>query len=140
MATEQGMIFECRTDHDGSLQVRPLLAQPLASADKDHPGPLALTSLTFAHDKLFAGSLSRGVLAIENGATRATPMRPEAYFIRALETDAQGRLWVGARSKKEESGFYQGGEAADFSRVEAPTGTVMAIRADDALVFVCCEE
>jgi signal transduction histidine kinase/ligand-binding sensor domain-containing protein len=136
MATEQGMIFECRTDHDGSLQVRPLLAQPLPSADKDHAGPLALTSLTFAHDKLFAGSLSRGVLAIENGAARATQMRPDAYFIRALETDAHGRLWVGARSKKEESGFYQSAELADFSRVEAPTGTVMAIRAAGEDVWV----
>src|SRR5207249_10268194 len=96
---------------------------PLAGADKDQPGPPALTSLSFAPNKRFAGSFSRSVLVIENGAARATQMRPEAYFIRALETDAQGRLWVGVRSKKEERGFYQGAELADFSRVEAPTGT-----------------
>jgi len=38
MATEQGMIFECRTKTDGSVGVRMLLDHPLQSADKFSPG------------------------------------------------------------------------------------------------------
>ena len=45
MATEQGKIFDCRIKDDGSRQTTPLLTQPLESADKEHPGPLVLTSL-----------------------------------------------------------------------------------------------
>jgi signal transduction histidine kinase/ligand-binding sensor domain-containing protein len=157
VATEQGMVYDCRvkpqppelpsatsvtrtvTSNEGSdgtisravpalQEVRPLLTEPLQSADADHPGPLALTSLTIAHDKLLVGSLSRGILLIENGAARPLEMRPQAYFVRALETDAKGQLWAGARSKKEESGFYEGDNSARIARVDAPTGPVTALR------------
>ncbi len=129
IATEQGMIFECRAKPDGVVDVKSLLERPLQSADADHPGPLPLTSLTIAHDKLLAGSSSRGVLVIENGAANVVPARPQVYFIRALETDSKGQLWVGARSRKDESGFYEGSEAARIARLDAPTGTVMTLRA-----------
>jgi signal transduction histidine kinase/ligand-binding sensor domain-containing protein len=129
IATDQGMIFECRAKPDGAVDVKTLLDRPLQSADADHPGPLPLTSLTIAHDKLLAGSSSRGVLVIENGGANVVPARPQVYFIRALETDTKGQLWVGARSRKDESGFYEGSEAARIARLEAPTGTVMALRA-----------
>ena len=45
LATEQGNIFECKTNPDGSLETKALLTQPLQSADRDQPGPLVLTSL-----------------------------------------------------------------------------------------------
>ena len=108
MATEQGMIFECRKKEDGTLDVHQLLEQPLESADRDRPGPLPLTSLNVVDGKLLAGSLSRGLLTIENGTARESPLRPPAFFVRALETDADGKLWLGARVRKEESGLYQG--------------------------------
>ncbi len=61
MATEQGMVYECRVKADGGYDVKPLLAYPLESADAENPGLLPITSLTVAHDQLLAGSLSRGL-------------------------------------------------------------------------------
>ena len=144
MAAEQGMVYDCHIDpvssapeveglsrreaSDPGVKTKQLLATPLQSADVDHPGPLPLTSLTIAHDKLLVGSLSRGVLAIENGSARPLEMRPQAYFIRALETDLKGGLWVGSKSKKEESGFYESEDAARIAKVDSPTGPVTALR------------
>ena len=144
MAGEQGMIYDCRIDPslsapeiegplrrealDPEVKTRQLLDQPLQSADGDHPGLLPLTSLTIAHDKLLAGSLSRGILMIENGTARPLEMRPQAYFVRTLETDAKGQLWAGTKSRKEESGFYEGGDSSRIARVDSPTGTVTALR------------
>jgi ligand-binding sensor domain-containing protein/two-component sensor histidine kinase len=129
IATEQGLIFECRTKPDRTIEVRTLLDQPLISADAEHPGPLPITSLTMAHGALFAGSSSRGVLAIEHGTARVAALHPPAYFLRALEIDAKGQLWAGARTRKDESGVYAGSEAARLDRLDALTGTVMALRA-----------
>ncbi|HEV7796859.1 MAG TPA: two-component regulator propeller domain-containing protein, partial [Pyrinomonadaceae bacterium] len=39
MATEQGNIYESRTEADGSFQTKSLLTQPLQSADREHVGP-----------------------------------------------------------------------------------------------------
>lgn len=144
MAAEQGMVYDCHIDpissasevegvirrppSDPGIKTKQLLATPLQSADADHPGLLPLTSLTLAQGKLLAGSSSRGVLAIENASARPLEMRPQAYFIRALETDPKGTLWVGSKSKKEESGFYEGEDASRIARVDAPTGPVTALR------------
>ena len=108
IATEQGMIFECRKKDDGTLDVHQLLDQPIESADRDRPGPLPFTSLDIVDGKVLAGSLSRGLFTIENGMARESPLRPPAFFVRALETDADGKLWLGAQTRKEESGLYQG--------------------------------
>ncbi|MFN2510402.1 MAG: two-component regulator propeller domain-containing protein [Pyrinomonadaceae bacterium] len=136
MATEHGMIYECRKKEDGTLDVRQLLEQPLESADRDRPGPLPLTSLIVVDGKLLAGSLSRGLLMIENGTARESPLRPSAYFVRALETDADGKLWLGSRSRKEESGLYQGTAPHNLLRVDAPTGTISTIRGGNREVWV----
>jgi signal transduction histidine kinase/ligand-binding sensor domain-containing protein len=146
MASEQGQVFECRVsaatvNADSSrlaierevatritLNTRALLNQPLASADKDHPGRLAITSLALTNNKLYAGTLSRGVLQIENGAAKEPQMRPIAYFVNALEIDPDGHLWVGARGKKEEQAALSGFDPANLKREEAPTGPVMSLR------------
>ena len=129
IATEQGMVYECRLKPEGALEVKQLLSQPLESADRDHPGPLPLTSLTIAHDKLFAGSLSRGLLAIEDGSAKEMQARRPAFFVQALETDARGQLWLGTRSKKNEPGLHSADEPAQFATSDEITGTVMALQA-----------
>lgn len=153
MATEQGQVFECRAELSSSsssisrtgstsgsaevsLSAHPLLDHPLESADHDHPGPLVITSLTWSNNRLLAGTLSRGVQAIENGAAKDVHMRPVTFFVRALETDGNGKLWVGARSKKEEPGTLTGDEPSSLVRNEAPTGPVMAIKAIGPEVWV----
>ncbi|HKQ52144.1 MAG TPA: two-component regulator propeller domain-containing protein, partial [Pyrinomonadaceae bacterium] len=45
LATEQGVVFDCRTNSDQRLDVRSLPAEPLQSAAVDEPGALKLTSL-----------------------------------------------------------------------------------------------
>jgi len=137
LATEQGMIYECQTKSDGSIQVIPLLEESLQSADRDNRGPLPLTSLTIAHDKLLAGSLSRGLLTIENGTAQEVQARRPAFFVRALATDARGQLWVGTRSRKDEPALHSTEEMLQFSGFDAPTGTVMSLypgREDDMWV------
>jgi signal transduction histidine kinase/ligand-binding sensor domain-containing protein len=136
MATEQGLIFEWHKKEEGTLDGRSLLTEPLQSADADHPGPLALTSLAFANGKVFAGSLSRGLLRIENSEAKEVQLRPANYFLRALETDASGNLWIGTRSRKEENGVFRGSESTAPTSITAPTGTVMTIRAAGEDVWV----
>ena len=144
LATEQGMIYDSHVDiagsssevegvisrppADPSIKTKQLLNQPLQSADADRPGLLPLTSLSFVNNKLLAGSSSRGVLEIDNGTARPLEMRPQAYFVRALEADANHQLWLGAKSRKEESGYYDGGDTSHITRVETSTGTVTALR------------
>ncbi|HEY3040984.1 MAG TPA: two-component regulator propeller domain-containing protein [Pyrinomonadaceae bacterium] len=128
LTTEQGNVFECRVQADGSVQTKALLTQPLQSADREHVGPLALTSLVMINDKLFVGSLSRGVLAIEDGLAREVEMHPAVFFVRALDVDPNGRLWLGARVKKDEAGLLTGPGFSNFARNEAATGTVTDLR------------
>ena len=142
LATEQGMIYDCHIDlatsgsevegvvsrkpADTSIKTKQLLNQPLQSADADRPGQLPLTSLAIVNNKLLAGSSSRGVIEIENGNARPLEMRPQAYFVRALEVDGRGQLWLGTKTRKDESGYYEGGDTSRIVRVDAPTGTVTA--------------
>jgi signal transduction histidine kinase/ligand-binding sensor domain-containing protein len=128
LTTEQGNIFECRIEADGSRHTTPLLTQPLESADREHPGPLTLTSAAIANSQVLAGSMSRGLLTIADGLARERETGPAAFFIRALRVDETGKLWVGTRVKKDEPGLFTGRNPADISRNDAPTGTVTAIQ------------
>ena len=127
IATEQGQIFDCRTAPNNSLDIKPLLTTPLQSADRDRPGPLVISSLAFANSKLFAGTQSRGVLRIESGAVEAVSMRPATYFVNAITTDADGKLWAGARARKEEPGTLKEDDKSTLARFDAPTGPVLSL-------------
>ncbi|HLN99433.1 MAG TPA: two-component regulator propeller domain-containing protein [Pyrinomonadaceae bacterium] len=128
LATEQGNIYETRTAADGSIQTKSLLTQPLESADREHPGSLVITSLAVINNKLVAGSMSRGLLTIEDGMAREVETRPSLFFIRALELDGKGRLWLGARVKKDEPGLLTGSGFSNFLRNDLATGTVTTVR------------
>jgi len=143
MSSEQGQIFQSSigvTGTSGStivgsaeraeptITTRALFDRPLENADKDRPGPLVITSLNWTNNKLLAGTLGRGLVEIASGAARDVQTRPIAYFLYALETDKQGNLWVGTRTRKEEPGLYSGSESAKLLRNEAQTGAVMTIR------------
>jgi signal transduction histidine kinase len=142
MATENGQLFDCQVQLQGgststirpgegganlNFIVRPIPNQPLDSADKDHPGPLKFTSLAFVHDKLYAGTQSRGIVEIENDEVKEIVSRPRSYFINALATDSKGRLWMGARARVEEAGLFDSSEPLKPARANASTGPVTAI-------------
>jgi signal transduction histidine kinase/ligand-binding sensor domain-containing protein len=128
IATEQGTVFESRVEPDGSFQTRSLLNQPLESADREHPGPLVITSLAIVENKIYAGSLSRGVLAIEDGLAREMETHPAVFFVRAMEADRNRKLWLGARVKKDEPGLFTGTGSSNLARNETATGTVTDLR------------
>ena len=118
------------------VQSRELLNKPLESSDRDHPGPLLITSINASDDRVLIGTLSRGLMEVDNGEAKTVQMRPMVYFINAIERDKNGKLWVGARAKKEEPGASTGDETAGLKRAETPTGPVLALKAIDDEVWI----
>jgi signal transduction histidine kinase len=142
MASESGQIFDCQvkqpatvssTNRSGegnegvSFAVRTIPDQPLQSSDKDHPGPLKITSLALVGEKLYAGTQSRGLILIEGGEARDVLSKVRSYFINALAVDSQGRLWTGSRARPEESGLFDNGDPLKPAKANAATGPVTAI-------------
>ena len=128
MTTEQGNVFESRVRPGAAPETHALLNEPLQSADRERQGPLPITSISKANDRLFIGTLSRGVLEIENGRVKEPPPRPATFFINALERDADGKLWAGGKARKEEPGAFSGTDAANLKRFDAPTGPVLTLK------------
>ncbi len=128
MTTEQGNVYECRARAGGPVEVRSLLHEPLQSADRERPGPLAITSISRSGNRLFIGTLSRGVLEIENGTVKAPAARPAVFFVNALARHNDGKLWAGGRARREEPGAFSGTEPTNLKRTESPTGPVLVLR------------
>jgi signal transduction histidine kinase/ligand-binding sensor domain-containing protein len=142
MASESGQIFDCQVKQQGRLSsssesgegnegvsftVKTIPDQPLQSTDKDHPGPLKITSLALVGEKLYAGTQSRGLILIEGGEARDVLSKVRSYFINALAVDSQGRLWTGSRARPEESGLFDNGDPLKPAKANAATGPVTAI-------------
>src|ERR1051326_4407244 len=127
LTTEQGNIYECRA-RGGAIETRALLSERLQSADRDHPGPLAITSIAKVNNHLFIGTLSRGVLEIENGHVKEPPAKPATFFVNALEVDHDGKLWAGGKARKEEPGAFTGTQPSNLKRFDAASGPVLTFR------------
>lgn len=132
LSTDDGLVFDCRTQGDGTLAVKAMPDERLLAADENRRGPLRLTSLANFKDELLAGTHTRGLLSINDKGVRSVESRPGAYFVEALEADAQGNLWMGARAKATESGLYQARDGLNATRVGEGLGTVTALAADGA--------
>jgi signal transduction histidine kinase/streptogramin lyase len=63
-------------------------------------------------------------------------MKPVAFFVNAHERDREGRLWIGARTRKEEPGLLSGNELSNLKRLDAATGPVMALKPIDDEMWV----
>ncbi|MGB9182281.1 MAG: two-component regulator propeller domain-containing protein, partial [Pyrinomonadaceae bacterium] len=129
MTSEQGLVFDCRVKQDGALDVKTIPDEPLTSADKDHPGPLQMTSIVEVGGVFYIGTLSRGLMMIEGNQVKEVQSRPRAFFIQAVERDGRGALWTGARARAEESGLVASTNLLQPARVGETTGTVMTLRA-----------
>lgn len=139
LTTERGNIFECRLETNGQRHTAPLLNQPLESADREHPGPLAFTSVALLNNQVMAGSMSRGLLTIVDGMGRERETGPTAFFVRALAVDEGGKLWVGTRVRKNEPGLLTGRSPAELVRNENPTGTITTIHSVGHDVWVATD-
>ena len=144
MTTEQGRIFENRVRVETTvmsglresesttvtrtvIDTRDVLRQPIQNQDRERPGPLPVTSITVADGRMFVGTLGRGVLEIENGTVKSQG-RPAANLINTLEHDSDGKLWAGARARKEGPAALSGREPASLRRHEAATGPVITLK------------
>jgi len=143
MTSEQGEIFDCATARDGSLTVRKIKPEdhPLLTIESRGHAPLRLTSLALIDNTLIVGTRSRGLLAIDTtqmkpGSTMTPDQikeilsRPRAFFVEAIETDDRGRLWFGAETSAEDSGFYDGADLMHPEKIGAGMGRVTALKAD----------
>jgi signal transduction histidine kinase len=129
LASEQGVIFDCRKGADNSLKLKTIPEKPLESADFERPGPLNLTSLAMKDGVLYIGTRSRGVISIENDVVSEIRSTPRPFFVETIEMDSRGRLWYGAKAKAEESGLYEAGDALHPVRTGMGLGLVTALRA-----------
>lgn len=140
LATNEGLLFDCRSQADGSLAVKAMPNEPLLSADENRQAPLELTSLASFKDEILVGTRTRGLLSVNPEGARAIESRPRAYFVEALERDAFGNLWMGTRATNDESGLYQARDALRPVKVGESLGSVSALGADgDGGVWVGTE-
>jgi ligand-binding sensor domain-containing protein len=130
LASDEGLIFNCALDASGAINVQAIPNVPLRSADEEHPGPLRLTSLALANGMLYAGTRSRGLLNVEGEAVREVQSRPRPFFIEAVETDAQGHLWLGARVKGLEGALYEASDPLHPKLIDGATGAVTSLGTD----------
>ena len=90
LASANGVVFDCRVAADGTtLAPQTIPSEPLASADRDHPGALEIASLAYVNGTLYAGTRSRGLMTIEGNSFTEIQSRPRQFFIEALERDAR---------------------------------------------------
>ncbi len=132
MVSEQGTIFDCSAKPDGSLTVQTIEPRdsPLLNVDPSGRVPLQLTSLALIDNSLIVGTHSRGLLSIEQRDVKEINSRPRAFFVEAMETDANGRLWFGAQTTSEDSGLYVNRDTLHPEKISAGLGTVTALKFD----------
>lgn len=130
LASSEGLLFDCRTQADGSLFVKTMPDEALLAADENRRIPLQLTSLASVKDNILVGTHTRGLLAINSEGVREIESRPRAYFVEALEQDAGGNLWIGTRARNDESGLYQARDPLRPVKIGEGLGTVSALGAE----------
>ena len=132
MVSEQGTVFDCSAKTDGSLTVQTIEPRdsPLLNVDSSGHVPLQLTSLALIGNSLIVGTHSRGLLSIEQRDVKEIKSRPRAFFVEAIEADANGRLWFGAQTTSEDSGLYVNRDTLHPEKVSAGLGTVTALQFD----------
>jgi signal transduction histidine kinase/ligand-binding sensor domain-containing protein len=132
MASDQGTVFDCSTKTDGSLAIQTIEPRDsaLLSIDAASHLPLQLTSLASIDNLLIVGTHSRGLISIEQRDVKEINSRPRAFFVEAMETDANGRLWFGAQTTSEDSGLYVNRDLLHPEKISAGLGTVNALKFD----------
>jgi len=75
-------------------------------------------------------------MEVSNGEAKSVQLRPMLYFVNALERDKNGKLWLGARAKKEEPGALTGDSASALKRTETPTGPVLSLKSIGEEVWI----
>jgi signal transduction histidine kinase/ligand-binding sensor domain-containing protein len=131
LSSERGVVFVCTTATDNSVRVKTYTPSdyPLLTLDAvTHPLPL--TSVAWLNDAILVGSHGRGLLKVENGEINEINSSPRAFFIEAIATDADARLWLGTQLKANDGGLYRCEDLNHPVKSGENTGTVNALRFD----------
>ncbi|HEX8476635.1 MAG TPA: two-component regulator propeller domain-containing protein [Pyrinomonadaceae bacterium] len=140
LATNAGVIFDCRMQGDNTLAVRAIEDRLLLGVGADNRLPLELTSVRVAGERVLVGTRGRGLLAVENDAVREVLSRPRAFFVEAIERDPRGDgsgsgggFWFGAQTTSGDSGLFEvlNNLQRPSKVVGGATGTVTALRFDE---------
>jgi signal transduction histidine kinase len=128
LATAQGVVFDCAANPDGSLRSQTIGPEDHPLLNVDQGAPLQLTSLALAGNTLVVGTRSRGLLSVERETVKEILSRNRAFFVEAIETDAEGRAWFGAQTTAEDSGLFESADLLRPVKIGAGTGTVLALK------------
>jgi signal transduction histidine kinase/ligand-binding sensor domain-containing protein len=131
LTSEQGHILICTKTQNDALNVKTFLpAEYPTLTIESNNRPLPLTSIAWFAEAFIVGSRGRGLLKVENNEVAEINSAPRAFFIEAVETEANSRLWFGAQIKANDGGLYH---CEDFNRPVKSgedTGTVSALKFD----------
>ncbi|HYE65290.1 MAG TPA: two-component regulator propeller domain-containing protein [Pyrinomonadaceae bacterium] len=130
LASEQGVVFDCRKMPDGALAARMILDQSPSRADASTRESPQINGLALSGETVYIGTRSRGLLALEGNTVKEVQSRPHPLSINAMGVDAQGHLWMSARTKGEASVLYEASDLTRPKRVDAGLGKVTALGAD----------
>lgn len=130
LASDEGLIYNCVLDSNGSVNVRTVPDLPLRSADDEHPGPLRITSLALNNNKIYAGTRSRGLYEVDDIAAKEVQSRPRANIIQSLEADGRGHLWFGTNMKDEAGALFDATDPLHPALIDGAVGAVTSLRAD----------
>src|SRR5207248_1378108 len=69
--------------------------------------PLRITSITYVNDRLFIGTIGKGVLEYKDGRFAEIVFTGRPMAVNALAAGPNGDLWIGADAPKGQSGVYR---------------------------------
>ncbi|HEX8637550.1 MAG TPA: two-component regulator propeller domain-containing protein, partial [Pyrinomonadaceae bacterium] len=109
-------VFEARYRPDNTIEVVNVLNRSLEFSVAERVG-----------ENLFFGSRGRGLIVLANNEPGELMSRPRPFFINALERDAAGDLWIGAKADGAKSGLFSAKDVFRPVRVGENVGTVTAL-------------
>ena len=133
LVTSDGLVFDCRLEKDGSVNVTQLGERLTVAAGKTTH--VELTSIALAGETVVVGTKGRGLMTIDpapGGETKEVAGRPRTFYVDALARDSSGALYMGVQTSAADSGIYklEDEKLARPSKVAgAATGTVTALAA-----------
>jgi signal transduction histidine kinase/ligand-binding sensor domain-containing protein len=130
LVSEQGTIFTCVSNADGSVQVRSIGPNNSPLLNLSAASPLPLTSLAIADGSLVIGTRGRGLLTLSGDVVKEVLSQPRPFFVGSTAVDRSGNLWFCTDTTSNDSGLYQSGDLLRPQKSGANTGSVSALDFD----------
>lgn len=118
-SSEKGAIYKGSFGAEEAFEVEKILREAFP-----------VTNLLIFEDNLIASTLSRGLLAIQNGTATEITSRPRPYFVNIIAKDQDEKLWLGTQTRGNESGLYLSENLFEPKKIGSGLGNVNAIAFD----------